>query len=219
MEPPRDVTKWGELTSRCASNRTKGAAMAQLGTDIEEDLLLLDHKMKQLKMEYEQYFIGTRKREPQQTRGDVQRIITFYANVPIKNTANRFKFNNVRARFFTFRSHWDLNVRKMEEGTYERDVFKANMRERQRNDRLDRSKGESARNEDEKRSSGDLFEAYKTAREATGQGTAGLSPDKLEALIQKQEKAIRERYGVDQVKFRVVVEDGRAKLKAAPVRP
>jgi hypothetical protein len=192
--------------------------MAQLGNDVEEDLHFLDHKIKQLKMEYEQYFLGTRKREPQLTRSDVQKVITFYANVPIKNTGNRFRFNNLRARFFTFKRHWDLNVRKMEEGRYERDVFKANLHERERNARQDRAGGESARNEADKRSSGDLFEAYKTAREATGQGTAGLSPAKLEALIQKQEKSIREKYGVNQVKFRVVVEDGKAKLKAAPVR-
>ena len=90
--------------------------MSVLGTDIEEDLVLLDARLKQLRLEYEQYFMGARKREPQLLRGEVQKIIAYYANVPIRNTGHRFKFNNLRARFFAFRRHWDETQRKIEDG-------------------------------------------------------------------------------------------------------
>ena len=99
--------------------------MSLLGTDIEEDLILLDARLKQLRMEYEQYFLGSRKREPQLLRGEVQKIITYYANVPIRNTGHRFKFNNLRSRFFSFRRHWDDTQRKIEDGTYEQHRFQA----------------------------------------------------------------------------------------------
>ena len=88
-----------------------------LGTDIEEDLIQLDARMKMLRNEYEQYFLGSRKREPQLLRGEVQKIINYYANVPIRNTGHRFKFNNLRARYFAFRRHWDDTQRKIEDGT------------------------------------------------------------------------------------------------------
>ena len=42
--------------------------------------------------------------------------------------------------------------------------------------------------------------------------------EKLDQLLAKQEKAIRDKYGVSGVDFRVVVEDGKAKLKASPRR-
>jgi hypothetical protein len=189
-----------------------------LGTDIEEDLALLDVKLKHLRAEYEQYFLGTRKREPQLLRGEVQKIIAYYANVPIRNTGHRFRFNNLRARFFAFRRHWDDTQRKIEEGSYERHRFQAELHERER---VLGNEPEAAAPAGRPGGAGELdelFRAWVEAREATGQGAKGLSRERLAAQLEKQAASIRERLGVAQVRFRVVVEDGRAKLKATPVR-
>ena len=104
--------------------------MAEFGADVVEDLQLLDIKLKLLKNEYEQYFMGSRRREPSLLRGEVQRMVAYYANVHIRNTGYRFKFNNLRARFFSFRRHWDRILREIEEGRYERHLFRASLRER-----------------------------------------------------------------------------------------
>jgi hypothetical protein len=50
---------------------------------------------------------------------------------------------------------------------------------------------------------------------ATGQKTRGLTPEKLQRALDKQETAIKQKYGCDRVDFRVVVSEGRVKLKAA----
>lgn len=192
--------------------------MAEFGKDIEADLQLLDARIKQLKLEYEQYFLGSRKREPLQLRAEVQKYIQLYAQTPIKNTGMRFKFNNLRSRYFSFRRHWDTNVRKIEAGTYERDVFKANLRERERNEREERRASAKAARDTLADDREELFEAYVSAREATGQGARGVTREKLEQLLARQEAAIREKYGARNVRFRVVVEDGKAKLKATAVR-
>ena len=191
--------------------------MAEFGVDIEADLQLLDKKVKQLKLEYEKYFLGTRNREPLQLRGEVQRYVQYYAQIHIKNTGYRFKFNNLRSRFFTFRRHWDETVRKIESGTYERHLFKADIKERARNEMADRRQTARERR-DAMDDRADLYDAYVSAREATGQGTAGVSREKLDALLKKQESAIREKYGAKNVRFKVVVEDGKAKLKASAAR-
>jgi len=185
--------------------------MAQFGTHIEEDLQLLDTRLKQLRNEYEQYFLGSRKREPQQLRSEVNKMVQYYTNVRIQNTGQRFKFNNLRARFFTFRRHWDQIVRKIEEGRYERHLFKAKQHS------ADPGARPSApvRPESEQK---DLFDAYLSARQATGQDTSGITREKLERVLRQREEAIRQRYGVDRVQFRVVVENGKAKLKASAVR-
>lgn len=199
--------------------------VAQLGTSIEDDLQLLDIKIKQLKNEYDQYFLGSRKREPQLLRGEVQKIVTYYSNISIKNTAQRFRFNNLRARFFTFRRMWDDTLRKIEDGRYERHLFKANLRDRERNEADQQTEekeiredaaGEGARG---RPGAGDqLFDHYVAARKKAGQGTEGVSRQKLDAAVKKQSAALKSKYGVEKVRFKVVVEDGKAKLKATPVK-
>ena len=186
--------------------------MAEIGTNVDEDLQLLDIRLKQLKNEYEQYFLGTRPREPQMLRGEVQKIISVWANLPIQNTGYRFKFNNLRARFFAFRRHWDMTVRKIEEGTYERHLFKAKLHARDRRGPPSRRKPTSAASE------ANLFDSYLEARQACGQGTKELTREKLDALIAKQTAAIQAKHDCKKVKFRVVVENGKAKLKATAVK-
>ncbi len=191
--------------------------MAEFGTDIEADLHLIDIRIKQLKLEYEQYFMGTRKREPLQTRAEVQKYVQLYAQSPIKNTGMRFKFNNLRSRYFSFRRHWDETLRKIEAGTYERHLFKADLKDRSRNESKDQASTATA-NREAMDDRSDVFEAYISAREATGQGAKGVTREKLDALLAKQESAIREKYGARKVRFKVVVEDGKAKLKATAAR-
>jgi hypothetical protein len=196
--------------------------MAELGANIDEDLQVLDTKMKQLRLDYEQYFLGSRPREPNILRGEVQKIVAYYANIPIQNTALRFRFNNLRARFFTFRRHWDETLRKIEDGTYERHRFKAELHERERAERAARRKvrgvragaGPASAEEPQR----ELFASYVAAREQCGQGTAGLTSEQFARLLRTQEEAIRARYACQAVRFRVVVEDGKAKLKASPVK-
>jgi len=187
--------------------------MAQFGTHVDEDLQLIDVRLKQLRNEYEQYFLGSRKREPQQLRGEVNKMVNYYTNVTIQNTGYRFKFNNLRSRYFSLRRHWDLTCRKIEEGRYERHLFKARIHEQ------GRDAGAPAQGSVPGQEPGsDLFDSYVAARQATGQGAEGLTKDKLEALLQKQQAQICKQYGVAKVNFRVVVEEGKAKLKATPVR-
>jgi hypothetical protein len=192
--------------------------MAELGADTETDLQMLDAKLKQLRLEYEQYFLGARKREPQLLRGEVNKVVAYYANAPIRNTALRFLFNNLRARYFTHKRLWDETCRKIEEGTYQRHLFKAELHERERTAK--RKGGAPAANAGGPTPSGEdaLFAQYVGARGETGQGAAGLTREKFAALLRQQEEAIRAKFGAARVDFRVVVEDGRAKLKATPVK-
>lgn len=193
--------------------------MAQLGANIEEDLQLLELRIKQAHQEYEQYFLGSRKREPQRTRHAAQKIIQYYTNIQIKNTAQRFRFNNLRQRFFAYRRKWDHTLKKIEEGRYERDLFKAKVRERERNEARERAHDAAERSAERGAGEKDeLFRSYLEARQACGQGADGLSRERMDQILRRQEQQLRSKYGVDKVKFRVVVEGGKAKLKAQPVR-
>jgi hypothetical protein len=120
------------------------------------------------------------------------------------------------------RRQWDETLRKIEAGTYERHVFKAKLHERERG--ADAPDAPAAVAEPLKRSNDtteggtDLFEAYRKAKGACGEDVASLSREKLDQLVAKQRTALQQRFGCDDVRFRVVVEDGKAKLKATPVK-
>lgn len=187
---------------------------------IAEDLVVLDNKIKQLKFEYEQYFMGGRPREPVMLRGDVQKIVTKYSNTGIQNTALRFKFNNLCARFYALRRQWDAILKQIEEGTYKPHLFKAKLHERERgvDDAAPPAAAAKARRDEVTGGGTDLFEAYCKARRECGDDPAGLTREKLDQLVAQQRAAIQKKFGCDEVRFRVVVEAGKAKLKATPVK-
>lgn len=181
---------------------------------IEEDLQILDAKTKQLRLDYEQYFLGARPREPSQLRAEVQKLISLYSNVPIQNTGLRFKFSSLCSRFLIQRRQWDLVLRKIEDGTYERHVFKANLHARAPGEAAARPAAAQATPTAQAE---DLFDAYIAACRSVGQETEGLTRDRLERVMEQQRDALRTLHGCDDVRFRVVVESGKAKLKATPV--
>jgi hypothetical protein len=178
--------------------------------EIDEELQMLDIKIKQLKLDYEQYFLGSRPREPVILRGEVQKIIVRYSNVPIQNTAARFRFNSLNSRFQAWKRQWDNNLRQIEQGTYSRHIFKADLHER-----TETTAPGSVKGKVEEGSGDRLFESYVTAAQSCGQNVTSLTPEKLKAVVKKQEAAVKKKLGCDRVKFKVVVQDGKVKLKAS----
>jgi hypothetical protein len=61
----------------------------------------------------------------------------------------------------------------------------------------------------------DIFETYRDAMLATGQDASGLTRAKLQSAISKQEAALKKKFGCKRVDFKVVVQDGKVRLKAA----
>jgi hypothetical protein len=184
----------------------------------EDDLQVLETKLKQLKLDYEQYFLGTRPREPAQGRSEVQKLFTIYTNTPIQNTALRFRFNSLCARYFALRRQWDQVLRQIEEGTYSRHVFKANLHDRRRT-----GKGAPPAETplppapEPAQSSKEVYEDYLAACRSTGEDTRSLTRERMDKILKGQADALRKQYGCEDVRFRVVVEGGKARLKATPV--
>lgn len=186
----------------------------------EEELRVLDHKLKQLKLDYDRYFLGTRPREPAVLRGEVEKLIAIYSNQAITNSGLRFRFSSLCSRYQAHKRQWCEILRQIEQGTYARHRFKAALHQRER----DGSEPPTPAESDEplelvERVGGGLFEEYRSARERCGQATRNLSPASLERLLSEQREALRARYGDAEFRFRVVIEDGRAKIKASRVAP
>ena len=193
------------------SIRGPGEVVAATG-NLEEDLQQLEIKLATLRREYDQYFLGTRPREPAMLRGEVQKLVVVLTNQPIQNTALRFKFGSLCSRFQAFRRQWDETLRKIEAGTYERHRFKAAIH----GHGAPRSGGAGA--PPPRSGEGDLFQELRDARMACGQDVRGLTKEKLNSLVERQQRELRERFGDDaRFRLRVAVENGKAKLKATRV--
>lgn len=176
----------------------------------EEELRTLDHKLKQLKLDYDRYFLGARPREPVVLRADVDKLIAIYSNQAIQNSGLRFRFSSICSRYQAMKRQWSEILRQIEQGTYARHRFMAALHQRERSavDSEPTAPPSGARADD-------LFEAYRAARESCGQETRNVTPAALERVISEQREALRARFGNAELRFRVVVEDGRAKIKAS----
>jgi hypothetical protein len=185
-----------------------------LGVSLEEDFKILETKLLQLKLDYDQYFLGSRPREPVLLRGEVQKLIAMYSNTAIQNTAMRFKFGSICSRYQAFKRQWTEVLRQMEQGTYSRHRFKADLHERERGEAETPAAGAGKA----AKPAGSLFDAYVKACKDCGQDVKGLTPAKLEGVIAKQRAELAKKYGDAVFSFRVAVEDGKAKLKATRVK-
>jgi hypothetical protein len=182
---------------------------------LEEDFKVLENKLLQLKLDYDQYFLGSRPREPSMLRGEVQKLIAMYSNQAIQNTAMRFKFGSICSRYQAYKRQWTEVLRQIEAGTYSRHRFKAELHERERREHTAPAPESPAAAA--AAPAGDaLFRAYVDACKSCGQDVKGLTPAKLEGILAKQREQLRSRFGDGTaVTFRVAIEDGKAKLKAS----
>lgn len=194
---------------RCASQSTKGLLMA-----IAEDLTILEHELKELITRYEQYFLGLEKREPLPLLGSVEKMVRRYAHVPITNTMYKYKYNMLVARLNTYREHWNRILRLIEEGKYSRDRFIRDLHLRQKGkEPVSREEGPKPLAYDPELDR--IFIELREARKACNMPVDKLSIELVAATIEKSKAALAARLGSANLVFRVVVEDGKPKIKAS----
>jgi hypothetical protein len=88
----------------------------------------LETRVDRLRSLYEQYFMGIEKMPPAVPHKDCERRIQLLRKEQIRNTAVRFRFQMIIQRYNTYQSHWARICRQIEEGTYKRDLLRAQRR-------------------------------------------------------------------------------------------
>jgi hypothetical protein len=179
---------------------------------IAEDFTKLEQMLADLVLRYEQYFTGLEKREPLSLRAEVEKAVRRYTGVPINNTMLKHKFTTLVGRFNTYREHWNRILRLMEEGRYSRDRFISDLRERRRV-AAPPAKAETARPESDNEIER-VYREYCQARKSCNLPVDTVSRDHIRAAIEKNKPALKGKLGTDDLTFRVVVEDGKPKIKA-----
>lgn len=72
----------------------------------DEDLINLDDWIRRLKVEYDIYFIGNRKKPPDDLRVRVEKLIKRLAEARDMSASQRFLYNTLIARFYVYRDRW-----------------------------------------------------------------------------------------------------------------
>jgi hypothetical protein len=181
---------------------------------IADDLMQLEHSLADLITRYEQYFSGLEKREPLKLMQDVEKMVRRYTGVPINNTMYKHKYTMLVARLNTYREHWNRILRLMEDGKYTRDRFISDLRQRQR---LKNTTGQEDHIQPPPHNL-ELDRIYfelREARKACHLPIETLSRELVAATIEKSKAQLIAKLGTDDVVFRVVVENGKPKIKAS----
>ena len=194
------------MGSQQASTRGQPRQMA-------EELRELDEDLGRLRVFYEQYFAGARKRPPSELASKVQRSIRRFTEEAPRNTGQRFRFNQLNAKYQSYRQHWGRILREIEAGTYRPHRFRARLHQREGAELQSEAPSRVAPPAEGGSAIDRLARAFASARRKTGED-AEISTEKLAETVRAKTRALREKYGNAKIGFKVVVENNRAKLKA-----
>jgi hypothetical protein len=200
------------------------AQRAKIDRGLSSQLDELEQRMFLLKIQYEKYFSGTEKIEPSREREMLQRFVRDITEdaTGIKNPTQRHRFDGLKARLGSYEYYWTRQLRMLEQGTHPRQKFKQKIRDQEKEELL-RAEGEklarqrrrnnSEREEEAYRS---VYQQYMDVRGKCGQDV-NVPFETVRQALEKQAGVLKAKYKCKSIRFKVVEEDGKARVKAIPV--
>ncbi|HAG50197.1 MAG TPA: hypothetical protein DHU69_02215 [Deltaproteobacteria bacterium] len=178
---------------------------------IKEDLDILDVKITKLRVDYEQYFTKTLKREPTFLRDEVDRLILKYSNQPITNTALKFRYSTLASKYTSCKQFWNRILRQIEEGTYERGAG-VGVRAPEIPRVVEPLEQEPASDSKFK----GVYQQYLEARKQAKEQTKGMNYEEFTSGIMQQTEKLKKDLKCTDVEYKVTVKDGKAKVTLIP---
>lgn len=178
--------------------------------DLRAELDQFEEALQSLKIIYEQYFSGILTMAPEKQHQEIKTLMRKLKKAPFKSSAMNYRMRALEQRYQTYNSYWQRVLREREEGTYAKDVYKANLREAQAEEEA-RSATRQGKAEKQMR---DLFNAYKDAIEKQTGKAQTLDFKKFHQHLVQSAKELKKKTGNKKVSFSVVIQDGKVKLKA-----
>jgi len=177
---------------------------------VPEDIDLFDRSLKELVIKYEQYFLGMERREPLKLLEEVESLSRRYTAAAISNTMLLFRYNSLKSRLVSYRQYWNRTNRLIEEGKYSRDRFKMQRHQ------IEKAEAPTASDKPAESDADQVFRQYLDACRSCNLPTNGLTSEKIASTLERYRGALPEKYRDSEVEFRVVIEDGKPKIKVRP---
>lgn len=192
---------------------------------IDEDLSQLEKDIRQLKIEYEQYFGGGKKRPPTDIEWRIDTLIKRYSDRGAQMTyGQRFRYGNLTQMYSKYREIFRKRLKRKEEGTVQRH-FGAAAREIEA-ERASKRAANGAHEihfpfavswEDpahEKKKVEQLYEAFRGAKERAGEDIERLTLESFLQFVRKKTDELKKQQGAHEVEYIVSLESRHARLKA-----
>jgi hypothetical protein len=218
--PDREQLAKPQLTQFAPPSNIKFPLAPMPKNETDEDLVRLERDIRQLKIEFDQYFGGGRKRPPSEIEWRIEQVIKRYGDRAAEmNYGQRFRYGNLTQTYSKYREIFHKRMQRREEGTVERHygaAARAIEAERSRSRRSPAPGAVAITCSDLERETGKVDELYRAFREAlnsSGESIERLSREKFQKFLLQKSDQIRKQQG-QQIEFLVSVENGKARLKA-----
>ena len=188
---------------------TKQSDVNQPKVDVRGKLDELENKLAELKIQFEQYFSGILNLPPDKLHEDVRRRIKFLIKAPFKNSALNYRLRSLEGRYHALNTYWQRVLKQREDGTYSRDVFKANLREKQATEEaFSATKAGKA-----EKSMHNLFDSYRSAIEQQSGNKVSIDYNAFQKSLLQRANDFKTKTGVEKVSFKVTVKDGKVSVQ------
>lgn len=184
--------------------------LAQNQVDLRVELDRLDASLRDLKMQYEQYFSGILPLPPDKLHADIKKKLRTLLAAPFRSSEINYRLRTIKGKYHTFDGYFQRVLKQREDGVYHRDVFKANLREQVAQEEALAQTAQGAAS----KSMQALFDSYRQALEKQTGKAQRLDFKAFQDSLVKRAKDLKERHGIKKLTFKVVVKDGRVSVQA-----
>jgi hypothetical protein len=196
---------------------------------IDEELGTLERDIRQLKIEYDQYFGGGRKRPPTEIEWRIDQMVKRYAERGGElKFAQRFRFNNLSQTYAKYKDIFRKKIAQKEEGKVQRhfgaaakEIEAARLKKEAEEHAAAAVSGESrafrmtcSEPERETDKVERLYQAFLQAKQQAGEQTGKLSRSSFNDFVLKKTKELQKQKNCKDVEYVVETIDGQVKLKA-----
>jgi hypothetical protein len=195
---------------------------------IDEELGTLERDIRQLKIEYDQYFGGGRKRPPTEIEWRIDQLVKRYAERGGElKFAQRFRFNNLSQTYAKYKDIFRKRTAQKEEGKIQRHfgaaakAIEAARAAKQGEEQAAAAGGESktfritcSEPERETEKVDQLYQAFVRAKRTAGEETEKLSRSSFNEFVLKKTKELQKQKKCRDVEYVVEMVEGQVKLKA-----
>lgn len=203
---------------------------------IDEELNQFEKDIRQLKIEYEQYFGGGRKRPPTEIEWRLELMAKRYAERSGElKYGQRFRYNNLTQTYSKYKDIFRKRLQQKEEGKVSRHFgsaakkIEAERAQKHAETVLRADAAESKRSEDkalatfrvvcskpeqEAEKISKLYEAFLEAKQKAGEDTIKFTRSNFHEFVMKKTKDLQKTKNCKDVEYVVEVAEGHVKLKA-----
>lgn len=179
----------------------------------DEQLTRLEEDIRRLRIEFDIFFNGAAKRPPYDTKGRVETVLKRLGDDRTLTFAQRYRYNSLAARYNAFRDLWRRTMQGREEGRDPVSAARASVKK----ETVTEAPPVSFVCLDAHKEVGlvkDLYDTLVNAKQKCGEPMEGLSFPQFHRLVAAKSDGLKERYGCNQVRFSVAVENGHVSFKA-----